>query len=62
MDINVLRGIVTILTIIAFVSLVVWLFMPRRKDGFKDAANAPFADEQDKSKTAVDDAEKKHEH
>lgn len=36
----------TILIFVAFVGLVVWLFVIKRKPDFDQAANAIFADEQ----------------
>ena len=45
MDINTLRGISTIFVMIAFLGVCWWAFSPKRKKGFEDAANLPFADE-----------------
>ena len=45
MDINTLRGLATILVMIAFLGICWWAFSPRRKKRFKEAANLPFADE-----------------
>jgi len=46
MDINDLRGLATVLTMIAFLSVVIWAYSSKRKEQFDDAANAPFADEE----------------
>jgi cytochrome c oxidase cbb3-type subunit 4 len=46
MDINDLRGFSTLLLMIAFIVLCVWAYSPKRKERFDEAANAPFADEQ----------------
>lgn len=48
MDINDLRGIATILTMVAFLAVVFWAYSSKRKSDFDEAANLPFADEDDK--------------
>ncbi|TQV84835.1 cbb3-type cytochrome c oxidase subunit 3 [Exilibacterium tricleocarpae] len=45
MDINTLRGLSTVLVMIAFVGVCWWAFSPRRKQRFKEAANLPFDDD-----------------
>ena len=45
MDINDLRGISTALLLIAFIALCIWAFSSKRKKSFDEAANLPFADE-----------------
>lgn len=45
MDINTLRGLSTLLLLVGFVGLVFWVYSGRRKKGFDEAANLPFADE-----------------
>jgi cytochrome c oxidase cbb3-type subunit 4 len=45
MDINDLRGVATVLVMIAFAGVCWWAFSPKRKQGFTDAANLPFADD-----------------
>lgn len=45
MDINTLRGIATILAFAAFIGVCWWVFGARRKQGFDEAANLPFADD-----------------
>lgn len=45
MDINTLRGLSTLLLLVAFVGLVVWAYSSKRKQSFDEAANLPFADE-----------------
>ena len=47
MDINDLRGITTLLVMIAFVSVCVWAYSSKRKDRFEEAANLPFSDEEE---------------
>ena len=48
MDINDLRGLSTLFLFIAFVSLCFWAYSSKRKKSFEEAANLPFADEEDK--------------
>ncbi len=45
MDINTLRGLSTLLLLVAFISLVFWAYSGKRKRDFDEAANLPFADE-----------------
>ncbi|MGI9295694.1 MAG: cbb3-type cytochrome oxidase subunit 3 [Pseudomonadales bacterium] len=45
MDINLLRGIATVFTMIAFLGVCYWVFGSKRKTDFDEAANLPFADE-----------------
>jgi len=50
MDINDLRGLSTVFVMIAFASVCWWAFSPSRKKTFNDAANLPFADEDEHQK------------
>lgn len=45
MDINVLRGIATIVVMVTFLSIFWWAYIYKSKDSFDEAANLPFADE-----------------
>lgn len=45
MDINDFRVVATVLVTLAFLGVSWWAFSPRRKKQFDDAANLPFADE-----------------
>jgi cytochrome c oxidase cbb3-type subunit 4 len=45
MEINDLRGITTLLVMIAFVSVCVWAYGSKRKDRFEEDANLPFIDD-----------------
>ncbi|MEE4659112.1 MAG: cbb3-type cytochrome c oxidase subunit 3 [Halieaceae bacterium] len=51
MDINTLRGLSTLLLLVAFIGLVFWVYSGRRKESYDKAANLPFADEEAHSKT-----------
>ncbi len=42
MDINTLRGLSTVLVMMAFFGVCWWAFSPSRKQKFDDAAQAPF--------------------
>lgn len=53
MDTGTFRGIITGLLIIAFLGLTFWAYSKRRKPDFDEAANLPFADEEE---TATGDA------
>ena len=45
MDINTLRGLSTLVLLIAFIALVFWAYSGRRKKSFDEAAQLPFADD-----------------
>ena len=46
MDINTVRGLSTVFVAIAFFGVCWWAYSPKRKKKFDEAANLPFADEQ----------------
>ncbi len=60
MDINDLRGIGTLLVMIAFISICVWAYSPKRKKRFDEAAHLPFSDE-NKMNNRFDQEKKPHE-
>jgi len=45
MDNGIVNGVIIILLIISFVGLTLWAYSKRRKPDFDEAANLPFADE-----------------
>ncbi len=47
MDINDLRGLGTVFAMIAFISVCLWAYSSKRKSGFDEAANLPFADDEE---------------
>ena len=47
MDINDLRGIATLLVMIAFIGVCIWAYSSKRKSRFEEAAQLPFSDEDD---------------
>ncbi|PTY37350.1 cytochrome oxidase [Saccharospirillum sp. MSK14-1] len=54
MDINTLRGLATVFTMIAFFGVVYWAYSSKRKARFDDAANLPFADRDEQMDAASD--------
>ena len=42
MDINALRSLVTVAGFIGFVGILVWAYLPARKEQFDEAARLPF--------------------
>ncbi|MGI3130235.1 cbb3-type cytochrome oxidase subunit 3 [Halopseudomonas pachastrellae] len=51
MDINTLRGLGTVFAFIAFVGVVIWAYSASKKKDFDEAAQLPFADEEDEQAT-----------
>ncbi|MDH0745392.1 cbb3-type cytochrome c oxidase subunit 3 [Pseudomonas sp. GD03842] len=45
MDIGTIRGLGTVVVMVAFIGLTLWVFSPRRKAEFDDATLLPFADD-----------------
>lgn len=45
MDVNILRSIITVLCLLAYVGIVFWAYNARQKAHFDQAANLPFADD-----------------
>jgi cytochrome c oxidase cbb3-type subunit 4 len=45
MDIGTLQAIGTVLAFVAFIGICLWAYSGKRKQGFIEAANLPFADE-----------------
>lgn len=54
MDINDWRGISTVFLMICFIATWIWLWSSKRKKGFDEAANLPFADEVEQPAAATD--------
>lgn len=51
MDINDLRGISTAFLMLSFIGLCFWAYNSKRKKTFDEAANLPFADEEQNQQT-----------
>ena len=47
MDVNTLRSLVTAFSFVLFVGILVWAYRPARKTGFDEAAQLPFAIDQE---------------
>ena len=47
MDINTLRGLATVFALTAFLAVCFWAYSGKRTKDFDDAANLPFADDDD---------------
>jgi len=47
MDINDVRSAVTVVSLLLFVGLMVWVYRAKRRDAFDAAARLPFAGEAD---------------
>jgi len=45
MDLNDLRSIVTLVSLLTFLGIVAWAWSKRNKDRFEEAAQLPFQDE-----------------
>lgn len=58
MDINDLRGLSTLLLLIAFIGLCIWAWSSKRRKPFEEARNLPFADEDINRRTQQEEARK----
>ncbi len=58
MDINTLRGIATILVMLAFLGITLWAYSSYKKKDFDEASQLPFADETKNEKAARERKEK----
>jgi len=46
MDINTLRGLITVVLLFAFIGVILWAYSSKRKKSFDEAAQLPFADDE----------------
>ncbi len=60
MDTGTFRGLITLILIVAFIGIFFWAYSKRRKPDFDEAANLPFADD-DEQPTRDKHASTKHE-
>ena len=51
MDINDLRGLSTLFLMISFIGVCIWAYSSKRKAAFDEAAQLPFADEEQHQNT-----------
>jgi cytochrome c oxidase cbb3-type subunit 4 len=49
-DVGTLRGLGTLLVVIAFTCVALWAYSGKRKSSFAEAANLPFADDTEAEK------------
>ena len=56
MDINLLRSLITVLSLVAFLGIVLWAYGPGRRERFDEAARLPFADDEIAERSAPDGA------
>lgn len=61
MDMNLFRGLFTVVLFFIFIGIVTWAWSKRRRKAFDEAANLPFADNDMASRSAAksDDKESK---
>jgi len=45
MDLNDLRSLVTVLSLFAFIGIVIWAYSRRNRERFEEAAKLPFAND-----------------
>lgn len=45
MDINVFRGLMSVVLLVCFIGLIIWAYSKNQKKAFDEAASLPFADE-----------------
>ena len=55
MDINDLRGLSTLFLMISFIGLCFWAYSSKRKPTFDEAANLPFADEEQNQRSTQEE-------
>lgn len=60
MDITDLRGVTTLLVMIAFIGVCIWAYSSKRKSSFDEAAQLPFS-EDDTPNNGTDQEKKHHE-
>ena len=60
MELTDLRSLMTVLSFIAFLARVVWAWTARRRAAFDDAAQLPFAGDDDNLSSEPDQAKPRH--
>lgn len=58
MDINTLRGLITVVLLFAFIGVTLWAYSSKRKKSFDEAAQLPFADDEINARTLKDSGKK----
>lgn len=59
MDSGTYRGVFTLVLMATFIALVFWAYSKKRKRQFDEAANLPFADEEENNATLRKESEKR---
>jgi cytochrome c oxidase cbb3-type subunit 4 len=52
MDMNDLRSLMTVISLVTFIGIVVWAYSRKNKGRFDEAANVPFVEEDDRHAAA----------
>ena len=52
MDINDIRVVTTVMSLILFIGIMVWTWSSRRRSGFDEAAQLPFSDPEARNESA----------
>ncbi len=58
MDINLLRSLITVVSLVTFIGIVVWAFGPGRRERFDEAAHLPFADDEIADRSALNSVDR----
>ncbi|HBP42513.1 MAG: cbb3-type cytochrome oxidase subunit 3 [Vreelandella alkaliphila] len=61
MDMGTFSGLITLILIFVFIGIGLWAYSKRRRPDFDEAANLPFADDDDKQPTRDKHASSEHE-
>lgn len=51
MDIDLLRSVITVLSLLCFLGIVVWAYSKKARAGFEEAARLPLDDDHDEAVT-----------
>jgi cytochrome c oxidase cbb3-type subunit 4 len=62
MDFASIHSVYTVLMLVIFVGIWIWAWSGRRKKRFHDAANLPFADEEQNQRSLLKTQEKENRH
>ena len=62
MDTTFFHSIYTVVMLVIFVGIWVWAWSGKQKKRFNEAANLPFADEQENMSSLADEREKESKH
>lgn len=54
MNMNLWRGIFTVIALMAFIGLCIWVYAPKNRQRFKQDGNIPFADQENSKESQHD--------